>query len=169
LYLHTQNIIHRDLKSLNILVDAQMRAKVSDFGLSKIKLTTASTTKGGGGTPHWMAPELFDEEANTYASDVYATGIVFWEIAARKLPYEGKNQMQIGRYVEKGNRETIPGGIPARFASLMQRCWAQRAGDRPLMSEVAKEMRTITSTGASGSTKEAAPAALDSGYAVFSR
>ena len=172
LYLHTQHIIHRDLKSLNILIDDRMRAKVSDFGLSKIKLTSASMTKGGGGTPHWMAPELFDEAANTPATDVYATGIVFWEIAARKLPYEGKNQMQIGRFIEKGNRETIPAETPSQFAALMTRCWAQRAEDRPDMREVTRELRASGSASekaSSGPASPVKPAAVDSGYAAFSK
>ena len=170
LYLHTQHIIHRDLKSLNILVDDRMHAKVSDFGLSKIKLTTASMTRGGGGTTHWEAPELFDEAANTYATDVYATGIVFWEIAARKIPYEGKTETQIIRYVNSGKRETIPAGTPSQFATLMTRCWAQRAEDRPTMNEVAREMREIRSAeGRPGSASPAKPAAVDSGYAAFSR
>lgn len=172
LYLHGQHIIHRDLKSLNILVDGQMRAKVSDFGLSKIKITTASMTKGAGGTPHWMAPELFDDAANSEASDVYATGIVFWELAARRLPYEGKNQMQIGRFVEKGNRETIPAGTPPLFSALMTRCWTQRAGDRPSMNDVACDMRLIqggASATSSPSAKASSASSLDSGYAAFSK
>ena len=170
LYLHGQHIIHRDLKSLNILVDEHMRATVSDFGLAKIKLTSASMTKGGGGTPHWMAPELFDEAANSPATDVYATGVVLWEIAARKLPYEDKGSLQIMRFVEQGNRENIPAGTPPKFVALMTRCWAQRAEDRPAMSEVAREMREITGS-TSGSQKVTAvlPTAFDSGYAAFSR
>jgi serine/threonine protein kinase len=169
LYLHGQHIIHRDLKSLNILVDGQMRAKVSDFGLSKIKLTTASMTKGAGGTPHWMAPELFDEAANSEASDVYATGVVFWEIAARKLPYEGKNPSQLMRFVERGSRETTPDGTPSQFATLMTRCWSQRAEDRPSMHDVARDLRTMAASG-TASPKPSPKAAVDSGgYAAFSR
>lgn len=145
LYLHTQHIIHHDLKSLNILVDDRMRAKISYFGLSKMKPTITSMTKGGGETPHWMAPELFDEAANSFTTDVYASGIVFWEIAARKLPYEGKNHSQIMRFVEKGNRETIPEGTPPQFATLITRCWAQRAEDRPIIAEVARELLSASS------------------------
>ncbi len=65
-YLHSQNIVHRDLKSLNVLLDDQYRAKITDFGLAKIKLETNSTTtktKQGMGTTRWRAPELFKRGA----------------------------------------------------------------------------------------------------------
>lgn len=172
LYLHGRHIIHRDLKSLNVLVDGQMRAKVSDFGLSKIKLTTALMSRGGGGTTHWMAPELFRMGGKcNNATDVYATGIVFWEIASRKLPYAiAENQEQIKDYVKEGNRETMPAGTPAPFAALMTRCWAQRAEDRPNMNEVARDLRELRTSGsASEKASPAKSAAVDSGYAAFSR
>ena len=172
LYLHTQDIIHRDLKSLNILVDDHMRAKIADFGLAKIKLTTATMTKSAGGTPHWMAPELFDSTVSSKATDVYAAGIVLWEVAARKLPYEGKNASQIMRTVDKGNRETIPEGTPPQFGVLISRCWAQRAYDRPLIDVVAREIREIHSGDhriPQNSQPEIKAAAVDSGYAAFSR
>lgn len=180
-YLHGRHIVHRDLKSLNILVDGQMRAKLSDFGLSKIKLTTASMTRGGGGTIHWEAPELFDEAPNSYATDVYAAGIVLWEIAARRLPYEGKTKTQIMRFVDGGKREAIPEDAPPPFSALITRCWAQLAGDRPTMTDVARDMRslsesttmTTTSTVSQGpgpaSPASTAAIAIDSGYAAFSR
>ncbi len=173
LYLHSQRILHRDVKSLNVLIDDRMRAKVSDFGMSKIKLTTASMTRGGGGTIHWEAPELFDEAPNSAATDVYATGIVFWEIAARKLPYEGKTKTQIMRWVDSEKRETMPAGTPSSFAALITRCWAQRAADRPSMNEVVRDVRDIRSgtaaAGPGGSAAAEKPAAVDSGYAGFRR
>lgn len=169
LYLHGRNIIHRDLKSLNILIDKHMQAKISDFGLAKIKHTSATMTKGGMGSLYWMAPELFEDDGVcNQATDVYATGMVLWEIASRKLPYENKNQAQILRNVDKGIRETIPSDAPLQFAALITRCWAQRAEDRPIISEVAREMRAAS---VSGNTQGKDPSAssLDSGYMAFSR
>jgi serine/threonine protein kinase len=79
-YLHSQKIIHRDLKSLNILLGSDYHAKITDFGLATIKKETSSTTTQSNkslGTVRWLAPELLKRGAkHTFASDVYAAGMV---------------------------------------------------------------------------------------------
>ena len=90
-YLHNRGILHRDLKSLNILLDAEEQAKIADFGLAKVKLEVGSTSTKSHktvGSIRWRAPELFDfppPEANT-ASDIYSLGMLLWELASRQLP-----------------------------------------------------------------------------------
>ena len=78
-HLHQRSILHRDLKSLNVLLDGGGRAKLADFGLSTLKTSSASTTAGGfKGTPLWSAPELFKRGAKaTAAADLYALAMVF--------------------------------------------------------------------------------------------
>ena len=93
-HLHEKNILHRDLKSLNVLLDDRFRAKITDFGLSKIKseMASSSSTKGMKGTLGWMAPELFKEEAKaTPAVDIYAFGMVLWEMMVNpyRIPFQG--------------------------------------------------------------------------------
>ena len=161
LYLHSQNIIHRDLKSLNVLVDEQMQAKISDFGLSKIKVHTASGTKAMGsslGSLYWKAPELFKLGGQcTKATDIYALAIVFWEIVTQQLPYasaEGDTDVIRG-WVKDGEREPIPNNL---LGPLIQRCWAQRAEDRPVIEEVMIDIRKIHAAEASKTI------AVDSGF-----
>lgn len=109
-YLHNQNIIHRDLKSLNVLLDEQYHAKIGDFGQAKIKLATTSKSterKNMMGTTRWRAPELFERKATpTFASDVYSCGMVLWEIASRQLPFaEAQDDATVIRWLEKENRK----------------------------------------------------------------
>ena len=94
-----------------------------------------------------MAPELFNMGvACNKATDIYAIGIVLWEIATRKLPYErANNDMQIMQHVTKGNRESIPSDAPPKYAVLISQCWAQRAEQRPAIQGVVQAMREMHS------------------------
>ncbi|XWS14209.1 hypothetical protein CRYUN_Cryun36dG0103400 [Craigia yunnanensis] len=96
-YLHHFNppIIHRDLKSSNLLVDKNWTVKVGDFGLSRLKHETFLTTKTGKGTPQWMAPEVLRNEPSDEKSDVYSFGVILWELATETIPWDNLNSMQV--------------------------------------------------------------------------
>ena len=142
-YLHTNGIIHRDLKSMNVLISKSNEAKLTDFGLAKVKSATTSTT-GGKGTPAWMAPELFDPDTAHYtkASDMYALGMTIWEVCARKLPFsDAPNAVLLSIWVAKGKREPIPADTPpslkAIIGSATSGCWAGDPSVRPTLAQVA--------------------------------
>uniref|UniRef100_A0A8R7U0Q3 Protein kinase domain-containing protein n=1 Tax=Triticum urartu TaxID=4572 RepID=A0A8R7U0Q3_TRIUA len=99
-YLHTSipTIVHRDLKSPNLLVDKNWNVKVADFGLSRLKLETFLTTKTGKGTPQWMAPEVLRSEPSNEKSDVFSYGVVLWELVTQKIPWDTRNTMQVRFY-----------------------------------------------------------------------
>ena len=126
-YLYSKGVEHRDLKSLNVLLDAsRRRCKVSDFGLSKsesLNTTATQSTMGGAkGTPAYMAPELLQSNIFTEKTDVYAYGMVVFEVLAGDIPWRGLNQMQI--MMQAGlqkQRPPVPEGAPADLVALMQR------------------------------------------------
>jgi serine/threonine protein kinase len=89
-YLHQlqPKVIHFDLKSMNVLIDNEGTAKLSDFGLSKVKLETITLTNAVG-TPQWCSPELLKKEMVNEKTDVYSFAMVMYEMVANKIPFDG--------------------------------------------------------------------------------
>jgi len=140
-FLHLANppIIHGDLKAANCLVDSKLRCKVADFGLSQKRRLGAT------GTPYWMAPELLRKEtSNTMASDVYAMGIVLYEVYSRSEPYEGEEPMEVLISVSDKNvrkRPPIPPACPAWVQGLMTDCLCEEPEQRPTFEELDKRFK----------------------------
>ncbi|XP_076956617.1 uncharacterized protein LOC143631878 isoform X2 [Bidens hawaiensis] len=133
-YLHHCNppIVHRDLKSSNLLVDKNWTVKVGDFGLSRIKHQTYLNTKSGKGTPQWMAPEIIRNEQADEKSDVYSYGVVLWEILTDKIPWDDLNPMQVIAAVGFMNRRLeIPKDMDPLWATLIESSWCSDQQSRP--------------------------------------
>jgi serine/threonine protein kinase len=133
--LHANRILHRDLKSLNVLLDDRLRARLTDFGLAKVKSQSSSTSgsAGSAGTVAWMAPELFDGESCTEKTDLYSYGMTAWELTSREVPFAHVASPQIIPHLVAGKskRPEIPTDCPPTFAGLIQTCWAQDPKQRP--------------------------------------
>ncbi|XP_074291877.1 uncharacterized protein LOC141618692 isoform X2 [Silene latifolia] len=145
-YLHNCNppIIHRDLKSSNLLVDKNWSVKVADFGLSRVKHDTYLTTKTGKGTPQWMAPEVLRNERSDEKSDLYSFGVILWELATQKIPWENLNAMQvIGAVGFMNQRLDIPQDIDPRWASLIESCWLSEPQSRPTFRELLEKLKDM--------------------------
>jgi ankyrin repeat protein/serine/threonine protein kinase len=151
--LHYENILHRDIKSLNVLLDEHYKAKLTDFGLSKIKTETKSKTlevktqSEAVGTLAWMAPELFEATGvYTQKSDIYSLGITFWELATSKIPFahaHGDRQSLIPGWVRNGAREQIPEDCPKPLADLIQACWATEPKQRPTAEDIVTRLKSV--------------------------
>lgn len=118
-YLHSLSppIIHRDLKSHNVLRDSRGSFKICDFGLVCNKTVTA-------GTPAYMAPELLENKHYTKSVDLYAFGVLLWEIFSGEIPFNRMDIPEIRSRVVSGKRPAIPSfGFPARLTELINRCW----------------------------------------------
>ena len=101
-YLHSRNIIHRDVKSGNLLLDDSGVVKVADFGLARAHGPTSNLLTLVGTYPY-MAPELLDSQPYNSSVDVYSFGVVMWECLTRDEPFRGKSPMQIVATLLRGS------------------------------------------------------------------
>lgn len=150
-------IVHRDMKSLNLLVDENWNVKVSDFGTSRFtdgekhNLETLSKMRG---TYAYCAPEVYFGQSFTPKSDIFSFGVILWELAHRCLngaysqPYSEFKQIVfdfqiIVQSAKKDTRPTIPESCPPAYASLINKCWDKDPEQRPetlQLSEMLKEL-----------------------------
>ncbi|KAL2603832.1 hypothetical protein AAZV13_09G033400 [Glycine max] len=145
-YLHHCNppIIHRDLKSSNILVDKNWTVKVGDFGLSRLKHETYLTTKTGKGTPQWMAPEVLRNELSDEKSDVYSFGVILWELTTEKIPWDTLNPMQVvGAVGFMNHRLEIPEDVDPQWTSIIESCWHSDPACRPAFQELLERLKEL--------------------------
>lgn len=140
-FLHKQNILHCDVKSANVMLAENWRAKLVDFGMSKIRTGSYQVSQNKpGGTYEWLAPELVDDSECTKASDIYSLGVTFWEIATRKHPFTKFTapRVLIPMRVKNGLKETIPEDVPKKLSTLIQKCWELVPDKRPTADQVAQ-------------------------------
>ncbi|CAM0879454.1 unnamed protein product [Alopecurus aequalis] len=135
-YLHSQGILHRDLKSENVLLGADMSVKVADFGISCLE-SQCGSAKGFTGTYRWMAPEMIKEKSHTRKVDVYSFGIVLWEILTALVPFSEMTPEQAAIAVAlKNARPPLPSSCPVAMSHLISQCWATNPDRRPQFDDI---------------------------------
>ncbi|CAK9317367.1 unnamed protein product [Citrullus colocynthis] len=145
-YLHTSHptIVHRDLKSPNLLVDKNWVVKVCDFGLSRVKQNTFLSSKSTAGTPEWMAPEVLRNEPANEKCDVYSFGVILWELTTCRIPWKGLNPMQVVGAVGFQNRRLeIPEDVDPAVAQIICDCWQTDSQLRPSFSQLITRLRRL--------------------------
>eukprot|EP00163_Fabomonas_tropica_P023016 TRINITY_DN40282_c0_g1_i1.p1 TRINITY_DN40282_c0_g1~~TRINITY_DN40282_c0_g1_i1.p1 ORF type:complete len:316 (-),score=72.63 TRINITY_DN40282_c0_g1_i1:31-855(-) len=144
-YLHGRKIVHRDLKSQNVLLNSQGVPKVSDFGLSKLAEASAMSTSVG--TPYTMAPEVIKHEPYDSSADVYSFAIVLWQLFTSQLPYRDLNAAQVVFQVAvAGVRPEIPDDVPPEIASIIRSGWDPDATQRPTMEAIIQTLSSFKDT-----------------------
>ncbi|TYH23594.1 hypothetical protein ES288_A03G025900v1 [Gossypium darwinii] len=152
-YLHHRNppIVHRDLKSSNLLVDRNWNVKVGDFGLSRWKNGTFLTTKSGRGTPQWMAPEVLRNEPSNEKSDVFSFGVILWELMTVSSPWNNLNSLQVVGVVGFMDRRLeLPEGLDPQIESIISDCWQSNPENRPSFEDIINRMTGIVQKSAIG-------------------
>jgi len=178
-YLHSCGFIHCDLKPENILLKVAQSdgrgfvAKVSDFGLSELFTSEGPLMGELGGTVTHIAPEIVMHRRVTKACDVYAFGIIMWEVYTGQRPYAEllnstrdkrvRDKTIVSRVAHENMRPVFPETAPRDYVSLAQRCWAGDPTARPTFPEVVNELRNMLDLSASGSCGHVGNSLLDMG------
>jgi len=146
-YLHTQGIIHRDLKSQNVLLDLRHNSYLADFGLARLLSTSTVAFHTGHGTPPYSPPEQIQSKAITPKSDIYSFGILLYEMFTGQLPWNGKKQLsmeQLNSDQELPDPRELKDNLPFVLADVLRRVTSADPGLRPPSAgEVMKVIRRI--------------------------
>lgn len=164
-YAHSKGIVHRDLKPQNVLLDERGNAILTDFGISKVIGGTALTMSGVSmGTPAYMAPEMWSGQPLDARTDIYALGIMLYEMLTGRLPYQADTPMAImGQHVNAAPPDVraLRPDLPAGVADVIRTAMAKRPDDRYQSAKELAAAFRIALTGAPAPRGSRPPAAQD--------
>jgi serine/threonine protein kinase len=155
-YLHESQVIHRDLKTDNVMLDDRLEIRIGDFGLSKImgageeQVRNAITMTMNVGTPLYMAPELFsemakEEELYGFPVDVYAYAMILYELVLLVKPWTSVKgapplKFNLVRYLQDGQRPPLTSEVPEAYQNLIEACWLQDWRARPKFRDIVNQI-----------------------------
>ncbi|KAK1427625.1 hypothetical protein QVD17_16316 [Tagetes erecta] len=150
-YLHSQKIVHRDVKTENMLLDKSRTVKIADFGVARVEASNPNDMTGETGTLGYMAPEVLNGNPYNRKCDVYSFGICLWEIYCCDMPYPDLSFSEVTSAVVRQNlRPEIPRCCPSSLANVMKRCWDANPDKRPGMDEVVTMLEAIDTSKGGG-------------------
>jgi len=151
-YLHSKNIIYRDLKPGNIGFDEKGQVKIFDFGLS-VKVTKDSVIKGPAGTVRYMAPEMKIQgrkkaQPYSYPVDIYSFSIMLWEIITSRIPFEKDiptSSFSTPKDLPEDKRPNLKYVESKKLAALLEKCWCIDPNERWDFGKIIPELENIAS------------------------
>lgn len=145
-FLHDKSIVHRDLKTMNIVMDMELNCKICDFGLTITLENTHLTVKSLQGSPRYMAPEQFEATARiTEKVDIWQFGCVFLELFCLKVPFaEAKGVQQVATELLVRRRPpSVPASADPRARAMMQACLRISPKTRPGADAIEQSLAAI--------------------------
>ncbi|EGR30049.1 serine-threonine protein kinase, putative [Ichthyophthirius multifiliis] len=142
-YLHQSQVVHRDLKSYNVLVDNSFKIKICDFGLARKYSDLNQGNSKFSGTPTYMAPELYQKKSYDEKVDVFAFGTLVWEIFTSSIPFDGLEPSDIMQRVLKDEQLPLKPGINQQLLKFVSKCRHSDPKIRPSFIQIVQELENI--------------------------
>lgn len=157
-HLHAHGIVHRDLKSLNIVLQGGV-PKICDLGISRYRSEDTVMLQSFCGTPAYLAPEMVGSKPYTEKADVWALGVLLYELAALRLPFIAQSILEISQKIARGEYPPLPSHYSPDLTALMARMLHMDMSKRPSVEEAIKRATDLLASRAKLHAAKAAAAA----------
>ena len=141
-YLHKKKVLHRDMKTLNVFLSKNKAVKIGDLGVSK-KLNKTNFAKTFIGTPYYLSPEICEDKPYNDKSDIWALGVILYEMCTFKHPFDAKSQPGLIMKILKGKYEAIPSTYSVNLKKMVAMLLEKNTAKRPGVFEIMKEEMII--------------------------
>ncbi len=147
-HVHAHGVVHRDIKPANILISRGGAIKVTDFGISELRGELAEELQRAG-SPNYMAPERVLGTGSDYRADIWALGVVLYEMLTRRLPFQGESVAELVTRIAAEAPEALDGhglGAIPGLQPIIDRALAKEPQDRyQFAGEIAAELKAVQS------------------------
>jgi len=125
-YLHSKNIIHRDIKCLNVFLAGDKQVKIGDLGVSKIVSHAGALNGTRVGTPLYLSPELVRQQPYDFKVDIWAIGCAIYHLACLEPPFQGDNLISLGNSIVNKKPKALPQIYSSKFVNFLDKFLAKK-------------------------------------------
>ena len=137
-YIHSKNVLHRDLTPQNVFLTKSNIVKLGDFGVAKVMSNSLEQAQTMIGTPYYLPPEVWSGHSYNTKADIYSLGAILYEMCMREKPYTGQNTAQLFAAVMQGHYKPIPDSFPADLRRLVDGMMSPKPMERPTATQILK-------------------------------
>jgi NIMA (never in mitosis gene a)-related kinase len=133
---HDRKVLHRDLKAQNVFLTSRNTVKLGDFGIAKVLANTLDKARTIAGTPYYLSPEIIQNEAYSFESDVWSLGVILYELCALKPPFDALSLPALAKKIVRGTVPPLPPQYSSDLGTLVQQLLNTDPKRRPSVNKI---------------------------------